>query len=191
MKLPDIKTSLPGPRAAALIDTDRAHVSPSYTRVYPLVAERGEGLWIRDPDGNIFLDFTSGIAVCATGHCHPLVVNAIKKQADQLLHMSGTDFYYTPQIALAEKLAQRGYNEEDYAEAIRLLLDKGWIEQAVGRWQITGNGRALRDVSEMVTDRIFFAGFRALNDRELERLNELLVNLSQRLQQDESAPHPS
>lgn len=78
---------------------------PSYTRVYPLVAERAEGLWVTDPDGNEFLDFTSGIAVCATGHCHPRVVEAIKDQADRLLHMSGTDFYYTPQIILAEKLA--------------------------------------------------------------------------------------
>ncbi len=105
MKFPDIKTTLPGPNATALIGVDRNHVSPSYTRIYPLVAEKAEGLWIHDPDGNIFLDFTAGIAVCATGHCHPHVVNAIKEQANKLLHMSGTDFYYTSQITLAEKLA--------------------------------------------------------------------------------------
>ena len=105
MKFPDIKTNLPGPNAAALIGVDRNHVSPSYTRIYPLVAEKAEGLWIHDPDGNTFLDFTAGIAVCATGHCHPYVVNAIKEQANKLLHMSGTDFYYTSQITLAEKLA--------------------------------------------------------------------------------------
>jgi len=105
MKFPDIKTPLPGPKAAALIGVDHNHVSPSYTRIYPLVAEKGEGLWIHDPDGNTFLDFTAGIAVCATGHCHPHVVNAIKEQANKLLHMSGTDFYYTSQITLAEKLA--------------------------------------------------------------------------------------
>jgi 4-aminobutyrate aminotransferase len=69
------------------------------------VAESARGLWINDPDGNTFLDFTSGIAVCGTGHCHPKVVAAIKKQADTLLHMSGTDFYYTPQIMLSQKLA--------------------------------------------------------------------------------------
>jgi len=105
MKFPDIKTTLPGPHAAALIGVDHNHVSPSYTRIYPLVAEKAEGLWIHDPDGNTFLDFTAGIAVCATGHCHPHVVNAIKEQANKLLHMSGTDFYYTSQITLAEKLA--------------------------------------------------------------------------------------
>lgn len=106
MKFPNIKTPLPGPKAAGLIKIDRNYVSPSYTRGYPLVAEKAKGLWIHDPDGNTFLDFTAGIAVCATGHCHPHVVNAIKKQADLLLHMSGTDFYYTPQIALAEKLSK-------------------------------------------------------------------------------------
>jgi 4-aminobutyrate aminotransferase len=106
MKLPQINSPLPGPQAAALINIDQNHVSPSYTRDYPLVAEKGDGMWIHDPDGNIFLDFTSGIAVCATGHCHPKVVAAIKAQADKLLHMSGTDFYYTPQIRLAEKLSK-------------------------------------------------------------------------------------
>ena len=104
-KSPRIKTSLPGPRAAKLIKKDQTYVSPSYTRIYPLVVDRAEGLWVWDVDGNLFLDFTAGIAVNATGHCHPRVVQAIKDQADRLLHMSGTDFYYTPQIALAEKLA--------------------------------------------------------------------------------------
>jgi len=113
MKFPNIKTILPGPNAAALIGVDHNHVSPSYTRIYPLVAEKGEGLWIHDPDGNTFLDFTSGIAVCATGHCHPRVVNAIKEQANKLLHMSGTDFYYTSQITLAEKLAQLAPGDGD------------------------------------------------------------------------------
>jgi 4-aminobutyrate aminotransferase len=111
MKTPEIRTPLPGPRAQHLIALDSTYVSPSYTRVYPLVAERGEGLWIQDVDGNRFLDFTAGIAVNAAGHCHPRVVAAIKDQADRLLHMSGTDFYYTPQIALAEKLASLASGE--------------------------------------------------------------------------------
>ncbi|NLI81757.1 MAG: aminotransferase class III-fold pyridoxal phosphate-dependent enzyme, partial [Deltaproteobacteria bacterium] len=70
---PRIVTSLPGPRAKELITVDKEFVSPSYTRIYPLVAESGDGVWVRDPDGNTFLDFTAGIAVCATGHCHPRV----------------------------------------------------------------------------------------------------------------------
>ncbi len=105
MKSPLIKTTLPGPKAKKLIKLDNSYVSPSYTRMYPLVVKKAKGLWVHDVDDNVFLDFTAGIAVCATGHCHPKVVEAIKKQAGLLLHMSGTDFYYTPQIALAEKLA--------------------------------------------------------------------------------------
>lgn len=105
MRKPEIKTKLPGPKAARLIRKDQTYVSPSYTRVYPLVAKRGEGTWIYDVDENRFLDFTAGIAVCATGHCHPEVVSAIQTQAELLIHMAGTDFYYEPQIALAEKLA--------------------------------------------------------------------------------------
>lgn len=105
MKHPIIKTTLPGPKAAKLIASDRQFVSPSYTRGYPFVAKQGQGLWISDVDDNLFLDFTAGIAVCATGHCHPAVVQAIKDQAEKLLHMSGTDFYYEPQTLLAEKLA--------------------------------------------------------------------------------------
>ena len=105
MKSPMIKTILPGPRARKLIEKDGTYVSPSYTRYYPLVVEKAQGLWVHDVDENVFLDFTAGIAVCATGHCHPRVIKAIKAQADLLLHMSGTDFYYRPQIVLAEKLA--------------------------------------------------------------------------------------
>jgi 4-aminobutyrate aminotransferase len=105
MKYPLIKTSLPGPRGKHLIQTDQTYVSPSYTRVYPLVVKEAKGVWVSDVDGNVFLDFTAGIAVCSTGHCHPDVVQAIRDQTERLLHMSGTDFYYEPQIVLAQKLA--------------------------------------------------------------------------------------
>ncbi len=113
MKYPVIKTKPPGPKASELVELDNNYVSPSYTRIYPLVVEKAKGLWIHDVDGNEFLDFTSGIAVCATGHCHPRVVEAIKKQADTLLHMSGTDFYYRPQIYLSKKLASLAPGTED------------------------------------------------------------------------------
>jgi 4-aminobutyrate aminotransferase len=103
---PDIKTPLPGPRAAALIARDRRFVSPSYTRGYPLVIARGEGSVVEDVDGNLFLDCAAGIAVNATGHSHPEVVKAIVDQAHRFLHMSGTDFYYEPQVRLAEEIAE-------------------------------------------------------------------------------------
>ncbi|SMC20036.1 4-aminobutyrate aminotransferase [Desulfacinum hydrothermale DSM 13146] len=114
MERPLIKTPPPGPKAKAHIERDAHVVSPSYTRDYPLVVERGQGLWIEDVDGNVYLDFTSGIAVCATGHCHPKVVEAIRRQSEKLLHMSGTDFYYTPQIELAERLAALVSSQEPY-----------------------------------------------------------------------------
>ncbi|ODS31002.1 MAG: 4-aminobutyrate aminotransferase [Candidatus Scalindua rubra] len=113
MKYPKIKTQLPGPKASRLINEDKSFVSPSYTRIYPLVVDKAKGVWVKDVDGNEFLDFTAGIAVCSTGHCHPRVVHAIKEQTDTLLHMAGTDFYYVPQISLAKKLATLFQDEID------------------------------------------------------------------------------
>lgn len=104
MDLPQMVTALPGPKAAALIARDTAVMSPSYTRGYPLTVARASGAMIEDLDGNRFLDFNAGIAVCATGHCHPQVVAAIQRQAEQLLHYSGTDFYYENMVQLAEAL---------------------------------------------------------------------------------------
>jgi 4-aminobutyrate aminotransferase len=101
---PSIKTVLPGPNAAALIERDAKVVSPSYTRGYPFVMARGEGALVEDVDGNVFLDCAAGIAVASTGHSHPEVVNAITEQAQQFLHMSGTDFYYEKQVRLAEEV---------------------------------------------------------------------------------------
>ncbi len=103
---PRILGPLPGPRSRAWLERDEQVMSPSYTRMYPLVVKRGRGAMIEDLDGNRFLDFTAGIAVTNVGHCHPVVTKAIRKQAGRLVHMSGTDFYYTPQVKLAETLAR-------------------------------------------------------------------------------------
>lgn len=86
---PLLKTSLPGPKAAAWIARDDQVISTSYTRGYPLVAACGWGCTLEDVDGNLFLDFTAGIAVNATGHAHPEVVAAIADQTGKLIHMSG------------------------------------------------------------------------------------------------------
>ncbi len=99
-----LKKPIPGPGAREFVRRDREAISPSYTRTYPFVMERGKGSWVWDVDGNQFIDFTAGIAVTSTGHSHPDVVQAIKEQADKFIHMSGTDFYYPVQIELAEKL---------------------------------------------------------------------------------------
>jgi 4-aminobutyrate aminotransferase len=129
-KLPRLLMPLPGPKAKGVIARDAEFVSPSYTRDYPLVAKRGRGAMIEDVDGNIFLDFAAGIAVCATGHCHPEVVAAIHQQSAELIHMSGTDFYYEGMPQLAAKLcsispgkeAKRVYFGNSGAEAIEAAI---------------------------------------------------------------------
>jgi 4-aminobutyrate aminotransferase len=141
--VPDLKTALPGPNAQELLERDHRFMSPSYTRVYPLVVARGSGAVIEDVDGNLFLDFTAGIAVTSTGHCHPHVVTAIQDQAAKLIHMSGTDFYYKPQIDLAQRLAEsapgkspkRVFYTNSGAEALEAALK-------LARWH-TGRSRAI------------------------------------------------
>src|ERR1700729_2072310 len=129
-KLPHLVTEWPGPKAKKLAQRDHHVVSPSYTRDYPLVAKFGRGATVEDIDGNTFLDFAAGIAVVATGHCHPEVVAAIQKQAGELIHMSGTAFYYPSMVELAEKLAsiapgkeaKRVYFGNSGAEAIEAAI---------------------------------------------------------------------
>src|SRR5215475_15903711 len=103
--LPEIKTKLPGPKASEILNRDARYISPSYTRSYPLVVQRGYGALLEDVDGNIFLDFNAGVAVAALGHGHPEIAEVIYKQAQEFTHISGTDYYYPHQTAMAEKLA--------------------------------------------------------------------------------------
>jgi len=105
---PQINGKLPGPKAQAIIARDESVMSQNYSKDYPLVAARGENALVEDVDGNRFLDFGTGIAVAATGHSHPKVVQAIKEQAERFLHMCYTDFYYDNLIKLGERLAKRG-----------------------------------------------------------------------------------
>jgi 4-aminobutyrate aminotransferase len=127
---PRISGSLPGPKARAVVEADDRWISPSYTRSYPLVAKRGRGTRVEDVDGNEFLDFAAGIAVTSTGHCHPEVVKAIQQQAGELIHMSGTDFYYEGMVTLAERLSavapmpgpHRFYYGNSGAEAVECAL---------------------------------------------------------------------
>jgi 4-aminobutyrate aminotransferase len=105
MRVPDIKVPPPGPRARAILERDRAVVSPSYPRCAPFVMARGEGAVVEDVDGNVYLDCCAGIAVATTGHSHPEVVRAITDQASRFLHTS-TDFYHEPQVALGEAMSE-------------------------------------------------------------------------------------
>ncbi len=127
---PKFVGAVPGPRARAVVAEDDRYISPSYTRGYPLVVKRGAGCRIEDVDGNEFLDLTAGIAVTSTGHCHPEVVKAVQEQAAQLLHMSGTDFYYDLMPRVAARLSaiapmpgpHRIYYGNSGAEAIECAI---------------------------------------------------------------------
>jgi len=127
---PKIKTALPGPNAKRILAGDGKYISPSYTRSYPLVAKSGRGIVVTDVDGNDFFDFSAGIAVTSTGHCHPDVVAAVQKQAGELIHMSGTDFYYEAMVELAERISKiapmpgphRIYYGNSGAEAVEAAL---------------------------------------------------------------------
>ena len=125
---PHIVTELPGPRAQALIARDDAVVSPSLTRAYALVAETGDGYVVTDVDGNRFLDFAAGIAVCSTGHRHPKVVEAIKAQADKLIHIAATDFYEPRYLELTEHLARIA----PFEEKARVFLTNSGTEAVEG-----------------------------------------------------------
>ena len=117
--LPVLLADMPGPKARDIIARDHQTLSPSYTRSYPLVAGKAEGAIVEDVDGNRFLDFNAGIAVVATGHCHPAVVESVQRQAARLLHMSGTDFYYENMVTLGETLADFYYEN-------MVMLARSW-----------------------------------------------------------------
>jgi len=123
------------------MERDHRYISPSYTRSYPLVAKSAKGAIVEDVDGNLFLDFSAGIAVCSTGHCHPDVVRAIQEQAESLIHMSGTDFYYEQMPQLAQKLEALMPDRKNWrcffgnsgTEAIEAAMKLA--RYATGRWQ--------------------------------------------------------
>lgn len=128
LSAPHIVTELPGPKARALIERDEAVASPSLTRAYPLVAESGSGMVVTDVDGNRFLDFAAGIAVCSTGHSHPKVVAAIHEQADRLIHIAATDFYEPRYTELMERLAAIA----PFREKARVFLTNSGTEAVEG-----------------------------------------------------------
>ncbi len=97
----------PGPQAREIIARDARVMSQNYDKDYPLVAARGVGAMVEDVDGNRYLDFAAGIAVVATGHCHPEVVAAIREQSERFVHLCATDFYYENVVTLAERLTRR------------------------------------------------------------------------------------
>jgi 4-aminobutyrate aminotransferase len=103
-RAPHLVTDVPGPEAMARIERDRKVTSPSLPRAYPFVPRRGSGSVVEDVDGNLFLDMNAGIAVTSTGHAQPNVVEAIRRQAGELLHYSASDFYLPIYAEVCEEL---------------------------------------------------------------------------------------
>ena len=160
---------LPGPKAKAIIERDSQVISPSYARAYPFVMDHGKGSDVWDVDGNQFLDFASGIAVTATGHSHPKVVQAIKDQADKFLHISA-DFYHEAWVTLGERLDQIAPFKED---AVAFMTNSGTesVEAAIklaryhtGASQFIGflgafHGRTLGSLSFTASKPVYHEGF--------------------------------
>ncbi len=108
------RLNVPGPKAKKIVSEDSKFISKSYPRAYPFVMDHGKGTEVWDVDGNRFLDFAAGIAVTATGHSNPVVVKAIKEQAEKFLHIS-SDFYHPLWVELARRLATIAPFDEESA----------------------------------------------------------------------------
>jgi len=167
---PNLITELPGPNALDVLERDARVTSPSLPRAYPFVPKRGAGSVVEDVDGNIFLDLNAGIAVTSTGHCHPRVVEAIQRQAAELIHYSASDFYLPIYSEVAERLDEIA----PMSEPVRSFLTNSGTEAveagmklarwATGRQYILGfygsfHGRSYGSVSLTASKANYRAGF--------------------------------
>ncbi|HOG47693.1 MAG TPA: aminotransferase class III-fold pyridoxal phosphate-dependent enzyme, partial [Anaerolineae bacterium] len=166
-------TSCAGSDAEHWVARDAAVLSPSYTRSYPFVMDRGRGSEVWDIEGRRYIDMNSGIAVCATGPCHPDVVRAIQRQAERFLHMSGTDFYYPLEVEVAERLDRLVPGDEPHqaflcnsgAEAVEAAFKLA--RYATGRPRMLAfmgafHGRTMGSLSLTASKSVQRAGFEPL-----------------------------
>lgn len=163
---------VPGEKAAKLLERDRDVVSPSYPRAFPFVMDHGKGSEVWDVDGNRYIDFASGIAVCSTGHSHPKVVRAIQEQAERFIHIS-SDFYHPVWIEFAEKIAATA----PFKEQAKVFLGNSGteaVEAAIklarrhtGRQQFIGfygafHGRTMGSLAFTASKTVYRQGFSPL-----------------------------
>ena len=168
---PKLITEVPGPEAVARIERDRKVTSPSLPRAYPFVPRRGAGSIVEDVDGNIFLDLNAGIAVTSTGHCHPAVVEAVQRQATQLLHYSASDFYLPIYSDVCERLdamapfdgaRARSFLTNSGTEAVEAAIKLA--RHATGRQYLIGfyqsfHGRSMGSVTLTASKARYRTGF--------------------------------
>ncbi len=168
--VPDIVTEIPGPKARAHIEFDQSVTSPSLPRAYPIGPVRGDGLVVEDIDGNLFLDFAAGIAVTSTGHSHPAVVDAVRRQAGELLHFSASDFYLPIYAHTCAELARiapmegpvRAYLGNSGTEVVETAIKLA--RHATGRQYVVAflgafHGRTYGSVSLTASKAKYHAGF--------------------------------
>ena len=167
---PALITEVPGPEAVAQIERDRRVTSPSLPRAYPFVPRRAAGSVVEDVDGNRFLDLNAGIAVVSTGHCHPAVVEAVQRQATQLLHYSASDFYlpiYAEVCARLDDLAPlsrpaRSFLTNSGTEAVEAAIKLA--RYATGRQYLIGffqsfHGRSMGSVTLTASKALYRTNF--------------------------------
>jgi 4-aminobutyrate aminotransferase len=167
---PRLITEVPGPEARARIERDRKVTSPSLPRAYPFVPKRGSGSVLEDVDGNLFLDLNAGIAVTSTGHAHPRVVEAIHRQADELLHYSASDFFLPIYSDVCEELDRiapfradaRSFLTNSGTEAVEAAIKLA--RRATGRQYVLAmfgsfHGRSYGSVSLTASKSLYRAGF--------------------------------
>jgi 4-aminobutyrate aminotransferase/(S)-3-amino-2-methylpropionate transaminase len=118
----NIKTQIPGPKSQLLMEQRYKHVARGPFHATPIFVERAKGSFVEDVDGNVFLDFSSGIGVVNTGHCPDAVVNAIKIQAEKFLHPSFNILPYEGYINVCEQL---NYHTPGFFEKKSILLNSG------------------------------------------------------------------
>jgi 4-aminobutyrate aminotransferase len=167
---PQIKTELPGSNARRVLERDSEFTSPSLPRAYQFVPARGAGSVVEDVDGNVFLDFNAGIAVCSTGHSHPDVVTAVKAQSDELLHYSASDFFlpvYSETCARLDEIAPfdvpaKSFLTNSGTESVEAAIKLA--RHSTGRQYIIGffgafHGRSYGSVSLTASSAKYKAGF--------------------------------
>ena len=167
---PSLVTEPPGPLARSVIERDAQVTSPSLPRAYEFVPARGAGAVLEDVDGNVFLDFNAGIAVCSTGHAHPNVTEAIAGQSARLLHYSASDFYLPVYVEMCDRLdaiapmsgPARSFLANSGTEAVEAAIKLS--RHATGRSYIIGffgsfHGRSYGSVSVTASSAKYRSGF--------------------------------
>jgi 4-aminobutyrate aminotransferase len=148
------------------------HLSPVWSRYTGILAERGQGAYLFSSDGRRYLDFTTGIGVTSTGHCHPRIVEAVKAQAEKLIHGQANIVYHQPMLQLVDELSSvvpRGLDgfffSNSGAEAVEASIKLA--RQATGRtnvivFQGSFHGRTVGTMSLTTSKTIYRAGYQPL-----------------------------